>query len=155
MTSRPRPRRRRGSGIASGSGRSRRCDVLDDEDLFAGPDEPQVAAGDFFNGCGVFAQAPRLVAQAQVFGALAGDLRGELVVLLTRAEHRQQSAIANQTVDDGHGRHEDQQKLDDSVASRRPFRRLGPALRAWSSLLLGHARTTVQQFRKKYNIPPP
>ena len=71
-----------------------------------------------------------------------------------RAQHRQQSPIADQAVDHGHDRHEDQQKLHDAAAFCRPFGRMGAALRARAMLQGGHAPTTVQQSGKKYKAQP-
>jgi hypothetical protein len=78
----------------------RGCDVLEDEDFFARLDETELAARDFFDGGRIVAKALRAIAKAAVLGALPRDLSGELVVFATGAEHRQQSAIADKTVDD-------------------------------------------------------
>ena len=93
--------------------RLRRRHVLDDEDLFAGFDEPQLAAGDFLDGGGIFLEATGLLAEAGVVATLPGDAGRELLVIVSGAEHGQEPALAEQPVRDDQGRHEDQQPVDD------------------------------------------
>ena len=119
--------------------RRRRGDILDDEHLLAGMDEAELAAGDFFDGRGIFAQLTRFVAQPGVLRALAGDGAGQLVVLMARAQHRQQSAIADERVDENHDRHAHEEKLDDPAGSGRPSGGRDAPLHAWF-LSGSHAR---------------
>jgi len=83
-------------------------------------DEAEIAAGDFFDGRGIFAQLTRFVAQPGVLGALAGDGLGQLVVLVSRAQDRQQSAIADERVDENRDRHAHEEKLEDLAGAGRP-----------------------------------
>ena len=93
-------------------------------------EEPEVTAGNFFDGRGVVAQLTRFVAQPRVLRALMGDGGGQLVMLMTRAKHRQQSAIADEGVDQNHDRHADENQLDDPSGSSRPSCGLDAPLRA-------------------------
>lgn len=91
--------------------------VFDDEQLFARLDEAEVAARDLFNRGRIVGKPARLVAQACVFGALAGDRPGELVIFVARSQHRQQSAFADQAVDDNQRRDEQEQPANDLLVA--------------------------------------
>ena len=111
-------------------------DVPDDEDALAGADQAELAAGDLFDRAGVLAQAPRLIAEPRVFRPLARDRGGQFVVLVPGAQHREQSAVADQAVDNNDRGDQDQQDLHDPpVARRTPF---------FDSLR--HVEKTVQQL---------
>jgi periplasmic divalent cation tolerance protein len=104
-------------------------DVLDDEHAFAGLDQPELAPGDFFDGRRILAEAPGLVAEPGIFSPLTRNGRGEIVVFVTRAKHRQQSAVADEAVDDNDRCDEQHQELNDSPVPRRALERGSPALR--------------------------
>src|SRR5207253_2648846 len=74
--------------------------VSDDEDLLARPHQPQLAAGDFLDGRRIFPQSAHLLPEPGVLRPLAVDRARQPVVLTTRPAHREQSAIADERVDD-------------------------------------------------------
>src|SRR5581483_662757 len=139
----------RGSLLWFGGG-----DVLDDEDPFAGLDQAQFPARDFLDGARVVLQPSRFLAKPGVVGALLGDRGCELIVLLPRAQDREQAAVAHETVDDDHRRDEDEQPVDDAPRARRRFGRLRlrRASSGWSGRVLRHAVKTVQQLRSMYKV---
>ena len=57
----------------------RRRHVFDDEDLLAGLDQAELAAGDFLDRAGVVLEAPGFLAQARVVRPLALDGRRQLL----------------------------------------------------------------------------
>ena len=93
--------------------------VFDDEDALAGLDQAELAPRDLFDRGRILAQAPGLFAQPRVLGALTRDRRRQAVVLVARAQHRQQPAIADEAVDDNDGGDEKHQHLDDPPVARR------------------------------------
>jgi periplasmic divalent cation tolerance protein len=120
--------------------RLRWTDVFHDEDFFSRFDQPELAPGDFFNGPGIVAKAPRLVGQPRILGALARDCRRQFVVLASCAQRGEQAAIADQRVkhDDADDKH--QQNAADSSGWRivRPLG--GLFLVARSECWLRHVR---------------
>jgi len=74
--------------------------IFDDEDLLAPSDEAELAASHFLDGRRILGEPPGFLAETRVFGLLAGDCRRQLVVLTSRAQHDEQSLVADQGVDD-------------------------------------------------------
>jgi hypothetical protein len=132
-----------------------RLQVFDDEDLLAPSDEAELSAGHFLDGCGILREPPDLLAQPRVFGLLAGDCPGQLVVLAPGAQHDEQSLVADQGVDDDDRSEKEQQKLYDAPRSGGApgFCRL--ALAHGSGPVPGHSLVTVQQPKRKYKRQSP
>jgi hypothetical protein len=94
-----------------------RIDVLHDEQLFAGLDETQVAAGQVFNRGRILTQPTRFVPKAGVLGADARQRLLERPVLLTLLQHLDQALLANQAVEHQHAADEQDQILDDTASA--------------------------------------
>jgi hypothetical protein len=114
--------------------------VPHDEDLFSRPNQAELAPRELLDGGRIFSQPPGFLAQMRVFGALARDRGGQLVVLLARPHHRQQPTVPDERVyhDDGGDKHEEQ--MDEPSLQAWPFRGSRPALRFGSDLVFGHVR---------------
>ena len=89
---------------------------------------PSSRLRDLFNGSGVVAQAPRLVGQARVVGALARDRGRQLVVLAPCSQRGEQPAIADERVQRNHADDQQQEHAADASGWR--------AIRALSGLFL-------------------
>ena len=124
--------------------------VLEDEDFFAGTDQPELTAGNLFDRGGIVGEPARFVPKACVLGTLARDCGRQLFVLLPGTQHREKSLFAHQRVDDDDGGDEQEQPADDPAAAAGAFRCRGIALRLGTDLGLGHAGKTVQQLKSKY-----
>ena len=85
-------------------------DVLEDEQLLAGLDEAELAAGEILDRRRVFLQTAGLLAQARVLGAHVGKRLLERPILLTLLQHLQQSLFADQRVEDEHAPDEHEQR---------------------------------------------
>ena len=102
--------------------------VFDDEQPLAPSDEAQFTTGDFFDRRRVIFQPTGLVPELRVLGALTRDRGGDLVVLVSRAQSRQQPALADEAIDDDQRCDEDQQPVNDAAVPCRRARSLrGPA----------------------------
>src|SRR6185295_16204956 len=124
-----------------------RSHILDDEDLLAWLDQPQLPARDFLDGVRIAAQAPRFLTQAGVLGALPRDGRGQHVALVARAKHRQQPTIPDEAVDDDNrGDEHDHPVNDAAVSSRGTFWFRWTAFDGRSTVDF-HLTQTVQQPR--------
>jgi hypothetical protein len=118
--------------------------VFDDEYFFAGLDEPQFAPCHLFDRGRILAQPPRLVAEPRVFRALARERRGERGIPAADAQHRQQSPVAGERVeDDGEG-DENEADVQEAPVTRAAAQRL----RVTADGLRGDGR---RHFRTKYN----
>src|SRR5262245_16485233 len=128
----------------------RRWNVFDDEDLFSGLDQAELAAGDFFDRTGVVLEAAGFLAQARVVGPLAFDGRRQLLVLVTGPKRGEEAFFADEAVDDdGAGDDEQQNGHHTAAAHGAPgLRRL--AFAGGSGVDLRHARKTVHQVVTKY-----
>jgi len=93
--------------------------VFDDEDRLARPDQSELAPRHFLDRRRILAQAPGLIAQPRVFGAQVHDGRGEPFVFLPRARHREQSALAHQSVGHDDRGDEEDNEVHDAPCTRR------------------------------------
>ena len=101
--------------------------------------EPEVAPGDFLDGRRVFPQPAGLFAQPGVLPALVCDGRGELVVPTPGFEHREQTVIANEGVDDDHRGEEEQEEAHDPAGPPVALRHRGHAVLSREVAVVGHA----------------
>jgi hypothetical protein len=109
-----------GGGAHLGKYRSRQYllrlrggNVPDDENGLAGFDQSELAACHFFDGSRIFTETPCLLSQTRVLGAQAGNRGSEPFVLLSGAMHREQAAIAHETIGDNHTGNEEQHDVND------------------------------------------
>src|SRR5690606_25380998 len=112
-----------------------------DHEHFARLDETELAAGDFFDSGGVFAQTSRRFTQVRVLVQQDVDRSDEPLVLALGAECLEEALLADQRVDGDDGRNRQQYHLDDAGAScrrLRPGHRLGPP-----PLRAGHAGSAL------------
>src|SRR5262245_42892982 len=91
--------------------------VFDDEDLFARPDQPELAAGDFLDRVRILFEPIDFLAHTRVLGALPPDRGCQFLRLTPRSDHRKQPLLAHQRVDDNHRGDEEQQHLNDAPGS--------------------------------------
>jgi hypothetical protein len=129
-----------------------RRNVLDDEDFFAGFDETELAARDFFDGGRVVGEPPGLIAKTRVFSPLAGDGRLQLVVLPARLQHGEQSLIADERVEHDEGRDKQYEHVDDLAGARGALGLRGSSFRGRSLVCLRHRGTnSTPIFMLKYS----
>ena len=120
----------------------RRRQIFHDEYLFARPDQTEIPSSDLFDGGRILAKAAGLVAKTRVLGSLTADGQRQLVVRLARAEHREQSPIAHERIDDDNGCDKQQEQVDEPASPARARRRELPSLRSGSALRFWHVYTT-------------
>lgn len=131
--------------------RLRRFCVFDDEDFFAGLNEAELPACDFFNGGWILAKTSRLLAKPGVLGPLASDGGRQFSVFAAHAQHRQQPAVAGKRVEHDHGGREKQQSVRDRAAVESAAGSRTSSGGGGSSVGLGHRAGTVLQSAVKYN----
>jgi|SRR5262245_30354213 len=94
-----------------------RFDVFDDEKLFAGLDEAQVAAGEVFDRGRVLAEASSLITQPRVLGADSHERLLERLVLVTLLQHLHQPLLTDKAVEHEHTSDEQDQILHDTTTA--------------------------------------
>jgi hypothetical protein len=98
--------------------------VLDDEDFLAWLDQAKLAPGDLFDRGRIVTQAPGLLGQACILGALARQRRRQRGGLTPDAQHRQQAAVARQRIHHDHQRDEQQPEAQQATVARLSAERL-------------------------------
>jgi hypothetical protein len=72
--------------------------AVDDEEHFAGAHQTQLAAGDRFDRVRVLFEVEHLTPQKSVLGLEGGDRCGEFFLLVARAKHVEEAALAGYRV---------------------------------------------------------
>ena len=129
----------------------RSFNVLDDEDLLARLDQPELPPRDFFDGGRIVAQPPRLFGEPRVLGTFARHGRRQRVVLTADAKHRQQPAVARERVEDDDDGDEQQADVQQPLVARVAAYRVRMAAKRTGSVGRRHVGRKVQQKREKYN----
>jgi hypothetical protein len=129
----------------------RRGNVFDDEDFFAGLDQPELATGDVFHGRRIVLQPARLFHQPGVPGALARERGGQRVVLSANAKHREQSAVAGERIEDDHDGDEQQADVQQPAVAGPAADCPGVSPDGLRSVGRRHEGTKIHQNRSKYN----
>ena len=88
--------------------------VFDDKQLLAVFDQAKLTTRDFLDRVRIFTEASGLLAQHRVFRLLPRNRGGQLIVFVSRPQHGQQAAIANEAIYDNDGRNKQEQELDDA-----------------------------------------
>jgi hypothetical protein len=90
-------------------------DVFNNEELFAGTDEPELAPRDLFDGGWVFPQPASFLAKGVVLSTQAREVGRELVVLFPSPSRGNEALLADEGVDSEHADDEEEQARDDAA----------------------------------------
>jgi hypothetical protein len=92
-------------------------DVFEDEELFAGLDETELASGEVLDGTRVFLESLGLFAEPGVFRAHVDERLLQRAILLALLQHFEQALLTDQGVEDQHASDEHEQVLYGATAA--------------------------------------
>jgi hypothetical protein len=92
-------------------------DVFEDEELFAGLDETELATGEVLDGTRVFLESLGLFVEPGVFCAHVDERLLQRAILLALLQHFEQALLTDQGVEDQHAPDEHEQILYGAAAA--------------------------------------